>query len=155
MNFNYNLLFQSIPAVEDKVLKDKDSKKSDFGGKSDNNNSQDSIEKQKTILEQEKAKQERSVLREKDKERQKGKKRGIDVDVVTRFTTSSSKPKKAKEEEVEKEVVEKDDDDKHGGRFKHDSSTISCYCYLCYVKTILLLMYITDCNFHLIRMHRT
>ena len=111
--FNLSLYFVLL-AVEEKVLKERDSKMSDFGAKLDNN-SQDSVEKQKAVLEQEKAKQERSLLREKDKEKQKGKKRGMDVDVVTRFTTSSSKPKKAKEEEVEKVVAEKEEDDKQAG----------------------------------------
>lgn len=97
------------------MQKERDTKKSEFAVKSDDN-TQDTAEKQKAILDQEKAKQERSVLREKDKEKQKGKKRGMDVDVVTRFTTSSSKPKKAKEEEVEKEIVEKEDDDKQTGK---------------------------------------
>ena len=108
-------MFSVISAVEEKVQKERDTKKSEFAVKSDDN-TQDTAEKQKAILDQEKAKQERSVLREKDKEKQKGKKRGMDVDVVTRFTTSSSKPKKAKEEEVEKEIVEKEDDDKQTGK---------------------------------------
>ena len=110
------ILFFVVTAVEEKVQKERDMKKSEFAVKSDNN-SQDTAEKQKAILDQEKAKQERSLLREKDKEKQKGKKRGMDVDVVTRFTTSSSKPKKAKEEEAEKEIVEKEDDDKQIGKY--------------------------------------
>lgn len=108
-------MFSVVSAVEERVQKERDTKKSEFAVQSDNN-TQNTAEKQKAVLDQEKAKQERSLLREKDKEKQKGKKRGMDVDVVTRFTTSSSKPKKAKEEEVEKEIVEKEDDDKQTGK---------------------------------------
>ena len=88
----------------DKVIKDKDQKKSDALNSADvargdrSATDPENIEKVKLNEDRDKAKLLRIEQREKEKLKGKGKKRSMDVDAVTRFTSSSSNPKRAKSE---------------------------------------------------------
>ena len=115
----------------EKVIKDKDQKKSDTLNSADvargdgSSIDPEDTEKIKLNEEREKAKLLRIEQREKEKLKGKGKKRSMDVDAVTRFTSSSSNPKRAKSEDegasMEVTVEYSNSDDSQIGTYLHIS----------------------------------